>query len=83
MLGTTGGTTGGTSGGTTVVNYNDFLTTSYTVDYVNEFVLLRPNGEPEMNINSNTTIIKELFDNSGVVFTPSAWSQVRSHMFKI
>ena len=71
---------------TPVVNYNEFLTTSYTVDYVNsvnEFVLLRPNGEPETNINSNTTIIKELLDNNGVVFTQSAWSQVRSHIFKI
>ena len=68
---------------TPVVNYNDFLTTSYTVDYVNEFVLLRPNGERETNINSNTTIIKKLFDNKGVVFTQSAWRQVRSHMFKI
>jgi len=66
--------------------YNNFLNTSYTVDYidvsgVSKYIFLLPNGKQDTSLNQNTTITKKLFDDYGVVFTQNAWKQVKNFIF--
>ena len=65
------------------LKYNNFLNTAYTVDFNSSSFTLLLDSNTVTNFNQNTTIIKKIFDASGVVFTPSAWAQVKNYIFNV